>query len=132
MAVGEFNGDGFTDLAVIVEGVVTILANDGIWNGPAPRPHGTPRLTFARLQGGLPPQQQPEAWWTATPRAVALPKHAVPQQPLRDLEVPASNRLEALAMLHAVATSFGAWDAFVTGGLFRYDRWDVGQTGQSF
>jgi hypothetical protein len=97
------------------------LLNDGIWNAPAPRPGGAPRLTFA----ALPPQELPQAWWNAAPDAVALPTNPILHQPLLDWLVPASNGPAALALPHAVAFSQDAWNAFLMPGLFDFDEWDL-------
>ncbi|HLJ92254.1 MAG TPA: VCBS repeat-containing protein, partial [Gemmataceae bacterium] len=43
VAVGDFNGDGFPDLAVAAEGGVSVLLNAADWGGgPAPSPPGRP------------------------------------------------------------------------------------------
>jgi predicted NUDIX family NTP pyrophosphohydrolase len=57
VAVGDFNGDGFPDLAVNNEtsNDVSILLNDGVWTGPHPGPGGE------RSRGGPPRPRTPPA-----------------------------------------------------------------------
>jgi hypothetical protein len=49
VAVGDFNGDGFPDLAVAnpVSNAVSILLNDGVWLGASPTPGGGGRFPAA-------------------------------------------------------------------------------------
>jgi hypothetical protein len=127
VAVGDFNGDGLPDLAVanFFTNDVSILLNDGVWNGPAPRPGSAPHLTFAPLPSALPSQQLPEAWWSATPDAVALPTNPMPHQPILDLLAPAPNRPETAALPPAVPWSREAWDAFLIAELFEFGTSDI-------
>jgi hypothetical protein len=129
VAVGDFNGDGLPDLAatgfVYPEGVVNILLNDGIWNGPAPRPGNGPRLTFSALPSALPFQQLSEAWWNAAPDAVALPTNPMPHQPLLDWLRPPPSGAEPLALPNAAPWSQEAWDAFIVAGVFDLGDWDL-------
>jgi hypothetical protein len=58
VTVGDVNGDGLPDLAVANFGSndVSILLNDGLWGGPAPRSGSAPQRPFVRLDAALPPQ----------------------------------------------------------------------------
>jgi hypothetical protein len=127
VAVGDFSGDGLPDLAVtdLDSNSVSILDNDGIWNGPAPGPSGAPRRTFAPLEAVLPPPQPLEARWPQTSAAMDLPTNALPRQPLLDWLGPPSNGPEPLAIPHAVAWSQEAWDAFFVAGLFEFSARDL-------
>jgi hypothetical protein len=126
VAAGDFNGDGAPDLAVATDtNDVSIFLNDGIWNGPAPRPGHVPGLTFGALPSALPPQQQSEPPWYEASAPVDLPTNPLPHQPLLDWLRPASNAAEPHAFSHPLARSQAAWDAFFSAGLFDFNGWDL-------
>jgi hypothetical protein len=127
VAVGDFNGDGAPDLAVADGGSsdVSILLNDGIWNGPAPRPGGAPRLNFAALPSALPAQQAPEARLSDPLAAVSWAGNPLPHQPLLDWLGSAPIRLESAALPPAVFWSREGWDAFSVAGVFDLGNWDI-------
>jgi hypothetical protein len=127
VAVADFSGDGLSDLAVtdFVSNSVFILANDGIWNGPAPRPGRTPGLTFAPLPAALPPHQLPEARWYKVLPPVDLPTTPLPHQPLLDWLWSAPIQPETAALPLAVPWSREAWDAFFVAAVFDLGDWDL-------